>query len=192
MFRHKLFTVGKDSVQCVPEWVRASHARLTLARRVELPPHTQVFVICKATQSIKHFEMACTVAQPANNIWRYAEDGLVISPSLMAADKVTHHIPVMNLLDATQTLHKGTRLGDVFPVDSLTQVQEMLWVDSDLSDWDSDDEELMDVRAAGMVGRNVSAKTPCVNAHDDTRMDPKDLQESLHGVDSRRYLDSRT
>ncbi len=57
----------------------------------------------------------------------------------------THYIPVMNLSDATQTLHEGTRLGDAFPVESLKQVQEMLWVDSGLSDWDSDDEELMDV-----------------------------------------------
>ncbi len=42
-------------------------------------------------------------------------------------------------------LHEGTWLGDVFPVESLKQVHKMLWVDSDLSDWDSDDEELTDV-----------------------------------------------
>ncbi len=38
--RQKLFTVGRNSVQCLPERVRSSHARLNLARRVELP-HTQ-------------------------------------------------------------------------------------------------------------------------------------------------------
>ncbi len=139
--RHKLFTVERDSVQCIPEWVRASHARLKLAQ-VELPPHAEVLVSCKATHSIKHFGTACTVAQPASNSWHYAEDGLVIGSSLVAPDKVIHHIPVMNLSDATQTLHEGTRLGDIFPVESLKHIQEMLWVNSDLSDWESDDEEL--------------------------------------------------
>ncbi len=49
LLRHKLFTVGRDSVQCVPKWVRAIHARLKLTRWVELPPHTEVLVTCKAT-----------------------------------------------------------------------------------------------------------------------------------------------
>ena len=40
-----------------------------------------------------------------------------------------------------RTLHEGTRLGDVFPVESLKQVHEMLGVDSD-------DDELLDVRAS--------------------------------------------
>ena len=52
--RQKLFTVGRNGVQCLPEGVRSSHARLKLARRVELPPHSEVLVSCKATQSIKH------------------------------------------------------------------------------------------------------------------------------------------
>ncbi len=53
------------------------------------------------------------MAQPASNSWRYAEDGLVIGSFLVAPDKATHHIPVMNLWDATRTLHEGTRLGDI-------------------------------------------------------------------------------
>ncbi len=85
----------------------------------------------------------------------------------------------MNLSRATKALHEGTRLGDVFLVKSLKQVQEMRWVDSDFSDWDSDDEELMDVCAAGIAGRNASTKTPHVNAHDDAHMDTKDLPENL-------------
>ncbi len=106
--RPKVFTVGQDSDQCIPEWVRASHARLKLARQVELPPHTEVLVSCKATQSIKHVGMACAVAQPASTSWHCAEDGLVIGSSLVAPDKVIHPIPVMNLSDATRTLYEGT------------------------------------------------------------------------------------
>ena len=109
--------MGRDSVRCLPERVRTSHARLKLAWRVELPPHTEVLVSCKATQSIKHFGTSCAVAQPAGNSWCYAEDGLVIGSSLVAPDKVTHHIPVMNLSDATWTLHEGTQMGDIFPVE---------------------------------------------------------------------------
>ncbi len=106
--RQKLFTVRRDSVRCLPERVRASHARLKLARRVELPPHSEVLVSCKASQSIKHFGTSCAVAQPANNSWRYAEDGLVIGSSFVSPDKATHHIPVMNLSAATRSLHEGT------------------------------------------------------------------------------------
>ncbi len=113
--------LGRDSVWCLPERVRTSHARLKLARRVELPPHIEVLVSCKATQSIKHFGTCCAVAQPASN----SKDGLVIG-SLLAPDKATYHIPVMNLLHATWTLHEGTWLGDMFPVESLKHVQENL------------------------------------------------------------------
>ncbi len=112
------------------------------------------------------------MAQPASNSWHYAEDGLVIGSSLVAPDKVTHHIPVMNMSDATWTLNEGTWLGDIFPVESLKHVQEIPWVDSDLSDWESDDDELMDVFATGITSRSA-------NACDDMRMDPKDLPEHL-------------
>ncbi len=83
----------------------------------------------------------------------------------------------MNLSDTTQTLYEGTRLGDLYPVESFKHVQEMLWVDSDLSDWESDNDELTDVRATGITGKGASAKKP--NARDDVRMDPKDLPEHL-------------
>ena len=53
----------------------------------------------------------------------------------------------------------------------------MLWVDSDLSDWESDDDELTDVRATGIKGKGASTKT--LNARDDARMDPKNLPEHL-------------
>ncbi len=95
--RHKLFIVGRDSVECIPEWVTASHARLKLAQQVELPPYTEVLVSYNSTESIKHFGTACAVAQPASNSWSYAEDGLVIGSSLVAPDRMILHIPVMNL-----------------------------------------------------------------------------------------------
>ncbi len=83
----------------------------------------------------------------------------------------------MKLSDATQTLHEGHRL---FPVESLKQVQEMLWVD--FSEWNSDDEELSDVRAAGITSRNASAQTPRVNAQDDACVDTKDVPEHLQAL----------
>ena len=107
----------------------------------------------------------------------YAKHGLVIGSSLVAPDKETHHIPVMNLPYTARTLHEGTRLGVIYPVESFKHVQEMLWVDSDLSDWESDDDELTDVRATGIKGKGASTKTP--NARDDARMDPKNLPEHL-------------
>ncbi len=67
--RQKLFTVGQDSVPCLPERLITSHASLKLAQQVELPPHTGVLVTCKVTQSIKHFWTSCAVAQPASNSW---------------------------------------------------------------------------------------------------------------------------
>ncbi len=111
----------------------------------------------------------------------------MIGSSLSAPNKATHYIPVMNLTDATRTLHEGTRLEDVFPVESLKQVHEMLWVDSDFCDWDSDDEALMDVRGASVA----SAKKPQVNIRDDARMDAQRLTRvyaASPGVNSRIYL----
>ncbi len=69
--------------------------------------------------------MSCAVAQPVSNSWHYAEDGLVIGLSLVAPDKGTHHIPVMNMSDTTLTLHEGTWLGDTYPVESFKHAQEM-------------------------------------------------------------------
>ncbi len=50
LLRQKPFTVGRNSVRCLPERVRTNHARLKLARRVGLPPQTEVLVSCKVTQ----------------------------------------------------------------------------------------------------------------------------------------------
>ncbi len=55
----------------------------------------------------------------------------------------------MTLSDATWTLHGGTQIGDVFPVKSLKPVQEMLWMDPQLSDWDSSDEVLLEMYMTG-------------------------------------------
>ncbi len=57
----------------------------------------------------------------------------------------------MNLYDATRMVHAGTQLGDVFLVKLLTQIQELFWVDSGLSDWESEDDVLMDVCAASVA-----------------------------------------
>ncbi len=53
----------------------------------------------------------------------------------------------MNLSDAPRTLYKGARIREVYPVTSLKQAPEMLLVDSQLSDWDSDSDDggLLDV-----------------------------------------------
>ena len=85
----------------------------------------------------------------------------------------------MNLSDTTRTLHEGTQLGDIYPVEPSKHVQGMLWVDSDLSDLESDDDESTDVHAIGSTSKSASAKTPRSNARDDARMDPKDLPEHL-------------
>ncbi len=107
----------------------------------------------------------------------------------MAPNKVTHYIPVMNLSDATWTLHEGTRLGDVFPVELLKQVQEMLWVDSGLSDWDSDDEELIDVRQVSQVEMCLKRHlvlTPGMICTGGSQR----LARASRGVDCRRYFHS--
>ncbi len=59
LLRHKLFTVGRERVECFPEGARVSHARLKLARRVELPLHTELLVSCNATRVIN------TLGRPA-------------------------------------------------------------------------------------------------------------------------------
>ncbi len=146
----KLFTIGEQQIQCIPENIRANSAKLKVARRIQLPPQTEVLFSCKATPGIKYFGMPHAVAQPTNNSWRYAEDGLVIGSSLTASDSGTHFLPVMNLSDAPHTLYEGARIGEVYPVTSLKQAHEMLPVDSQLSDWDSDSDDgvLLDVRTA--------------------------------------------
>ncbi len=121
------------------------------------------------------------MAQPTNNSWWYAEDGLVIGSSLTAPDSGTHYLPVMNLSDAPHTLYEGGRIGEVYPVTSLKQAHEMLLIDLQLSDCysDSDDGVLLDVRTAAKTSKGTGNKPPRHNECLDARLDPKDLSEYL-------------
>ncbi len=179
--RQKLFTIGEQKVQCIPENIRANFAKLKVARRKQLPPQTEVLVSCKATPGIKYFGTPHAVVQPTNNSWRYAEDGLVIGSSFTAPDSGTHYLPVMNLSDAPCTLYEGARIREVYPVTSLKQAHEMLQVDSQLSDWDSDSDDgvLLDVRMAAKTSAGTGNKLPRRNERLDARLDPKDLPEHL-------------
>ncbi len=107
--RQKLFIIGEQKIQCIPENIRANSAKLKVARRIPLPPQTVVLVSCKAIPGIKYFGTPHAVAQPTDNSWRYAEDGLVIGSSLTAPDAGTHYLPVMNLSDAPRTLYGSGR-----------------------------------------------------------------------------------
>ncbi len=91
------------------------------------------------SENCKYPGMSCTIVLPTNNSCLYAEGGQATGSSLVAPGTVTHYIPVMNQFDATWTSYEGTRLVDVFPVKSLKTVQEMLWVEPQLSDWESDE-----------------------------------------------------
>ncbi len=176
--RQKLFTIGEQKIQCIPENVRANSAKLKVARGIQLPP---ALVSYNATPGIKYFGMPHAVAQPTNNSWRYVEDGLVIGSSLTAPDSGTQYLPVMNLSVAPRTLYEGAWIGEVYPVASLKQAHGMLPVDSQLSDWDSDSDDgvLLDVRTAAKNGVGTGDKPPCRNERLDARLDPKDLPEHL-------------
>ncbi len=108
--REKLFLIGEQKIECIPEKARVKDAKLKLARRVELPSHTEVLVSCKVGQDTKYFGMLHMVAQPSGNSWHYAKDGLVIGSSLLAHDSETHCIPVMNSADVPHTLYQGASL----------------------------------------------------------------------------------
>ncbi len=140
-----------------------------------------MLVSCKATPGIKYFGTLHTVAQPTDNSWRYAEDGLVIGLSLTAPDSRTHYLLVMKLSDAPRTLYEGARIGEVYPVTSLKQAHEMLPVDSQLSDWDSDSDDgvLLDVQTAAKTSAGTGKKLPHHNERLDALLDPKDLPEHL-------------
>ncbi len=92
----------------------------------------------------------------------------------MASNMVIHDIPMMNLSDATWTLDEGAHLGDTFLVEMLKQIQEMLWVDSGLSGWDSEDEESMNVCTESVSSGGTCKKSHRINTQDDACMDPKD------------------
>ncbi len=181
-FCQKLFTVGEQQVRCVPEHAKATRAKLKLARarRVEVPPHTEVIVSCQATSNVKNFDTPYAIAQPADNSWRYAEDGLVIGLSLTAPDSGMHHLPVINLSDAPRTLLVGARIGDIYPATSLRQSCEMFEADPVPSDWDSDDKELLlDVWGTTATGTKSQGARPRSNTRVDPRMDPERLPEHL-------------
>ncbi len=54
--RGKLFLIGKQKIECIPEKARVKYAKLKLARRVELPLRTEGLVNCKAGQGTKYFD----------------------------------------------------------------------------------------------------------------------------------------
>ncbi len=51
----RLFTIGEEKIQCIPENIRANSAKLKVARHIQLPPQTEVLVSCKAAPGIKYF-----------------------------------------------------------------------------------------------------------------------------------------
>ncbi len=164
----------------MPERTKATRAKLKLARHVEVPPHTEVIVNCQATSNVKNFDTPYAISQLADNSWRYAEDGLVIGSSLTAPNSGMHRLPVMNLSNAPRTVPAGTRIGDIYPATSLRQNCEMFEADPVLSDWDSDDEELLlDVRGTTKAGTKSQGARPHSNACVDPRMDPEKLPEHL-------------
>ncbi len=178
--RQKLFTIGEQQVRCVPEHTKATRAKLKLARCIEVPPHSEVVVKCQATSNVKRFDTPYAIAQPADNRWRYAEDGLVIGSSLTAPGSGAHQLPVMNLSNAPRTLPAGTRIGDLYPATSLRQTCEMFEAEPELSDWDSDDEDLLlDVRGTTKTGTKSQGARPHSNVHTYPRMDPDKLPEHL-------------
>ncbi len=52
--RQKLCNIREQDIQCIPEGVRANHAKLKIARCIVLPPLSEVLVSCKATKSAKY------------------------------------------------------------------------------------------------------------------------------------------
>ncbi len=178
--RQKLFTIGEQQVRCVPECTKAPRAKLKLTRRVKVPPYSEVLVKCQATSNVKRFDTPYAIAQPADNSWRYAEDGLVIGSSFTAPSLGAHQLPVMKLSNAPRTLPAGTGIGYLYPAASLRQTCEMFEAESELSDWDSDDEELLlDVRGTTKTGTKNQGARPHSNVRMYPRMDPDKLPEHL-------------
>ncbi len=101
--------------------MRANNAKLKVARGIELPTQTEVMVSCRTTKGTKYFGTPHAMAQPADNSWQYAEDGLVIGSSLVAPAWKTHSLSVMNLSDELRNLYEGGLDQEVYPVTSLKQ-----------------------------------------------------------------------
>ena len=87
----------------------------------------------------------------------------------------------MNLSDDPRTLNKVAPIRDAYPITSLQQAQEMLQLYHQSSDWgsDSDDEELLDVRTAAILGAGRAGKSPSHNNLMDMSINPTDLPEHL-------------
>ncbi len=91
---------------------------------------------------------------------------------------MTHYIPVMNLQMLHELCMKG--LGwETFLDKPLTQVQEMLRVDSLLTGWNLDNGELLDICKAGVAGSRTQGNCSCASTHVDACMNSKDLPEYL-------------
>ncbi len=71
----------------------------------------------------------------------------------------------MNLSSAPHTLPAGTRIGDLYPATSLRQTCEMFEAEPELSERDSDDEDLLlDVRGTTKTGTKTLGARPHSNA----------------------------
>ncbi len=66
----KLFLIGEQKLECIPEKARVNHTKQMVAKCVELPPHTKVLVSCKAGQGIKYFVTPHIMAQSSDNSFR--------------------------------------------------------------------------------------------------------------------------
>ncbi len=67
-------------------------------------------------------------------------------------------------------------------------------MDSEPSDWDSDEEQLLAMWTTGIVGNGAPEKSSRSNTHTNACMDPKDLPEHLQplmGVDGGGHLHAR-
>ncbi len=72
-----------------------------------------------------------------------------------------HYLPVINLPDTPCTLPPRTHIGDVYPATSLRQTCQIFLADLLLSDWDSDDEELLlDVRVPLQLALRANGLIP--------------------------------
>ncbi len=104
----------------------------------------------------------------------------MIGSSLTAPSAGAHQLPVMNLSNTPRTLPAGTQIGDLYPATSLRQTCDMFEAESELSDWDSDDEELLlDVRGTTKTGTKNQGARPHSNVRTYPRMDPDKLPEHL-------------
>ncbi len=91
--RPKLFSVGGQVVQCIPEGVRANNAKLKIARHIELPPQSE-------SEAVRLPKVLRILGRPV--LWhtqlRIVRCMLRPRSSLTAPTSETHYLPVINLL----------------------------------------------------------------------------------------------